>query len=184
MVMHKLLPENQHGFQQKRSTMTALSSMLLEWTKNSEENLIKGILVWDLSAAYDTLCPSLFCEKLKNYGFDNNTYKWFMSFLTGRSQRVKIGTSLSESVKLTSGVPQGGILSSIIFIIYGADMDEWVKHLCIFNYADDTESSCKVEDEQVVMKKLEEDATNIKHSTIHGIKWTGCKPYQNRLHDA
>ena len=26
--------------------------------------------MWDLSAAYDTLCPSLFCEKLKIYGFD------------------------------------------------------------------------------------------------------------------
>ncbi len=40
-------------------------------------------------------------------------------------------------------------------------MEEWVKHSCIFNYADDTESSCKGKDEQVVMKKLEEDATNI-----------------------
>jgi len=137
MESHKLLPENQHGFRQKR------------------------FLVWDLSAAYDTLCPTLFCEKLKIYGFDNNACKWFMSFLTGRSHRVKIGTSISESVKLKSGVPQGGILSPIIFIIYGADMEEWVKHSCIFNYADDTESSCKDKDEQVVLRKLEEDATNI-----------------------
>ena len=161
MEMHKLLPENQHGFRQKRSTMTALSSMQQEWTKNSEENLKTGILVWDLSAAYDTLCPTLFCEKLKIYGFDKNACNWFMSFLTGRSQRVKIGTAISESVKLISGVPQGGILSPIIFIIYGADMEEWVKESCIFNYADDTESSCKDKDEQVVMRKLEEDATNI-----------------------
>ena len=57
--------------------------------------------------------------------------------------------------------PQGGILSPIIFIIYGADMEEWVKESCIFNYADDTKSSCKDKDEQVVMRKLEEDATNI-----------------------
>ena len=40
-------------------------------------------------------------------------------------------------------------------------MEEWVKESCIFNYADDTESSCKDKDEQVVMRKLEEDATNI-----------------------
>ncbi len=97
MEMHKLLPENQHGFRQKRSTMTALSSMQQEWTKNSEENLKTGILVWDLSAAYDTLCPTLFCGKLKIYGFDKNACNWFMSFLTGRSQRVKIGTAISES---------------------------------------------------------------------------------------
>jgi len=54
-------------------------------------------------------------------------------YVMGRSQRVKIGKSISESVKLTSGVPQEGILSPIIFIIYGADMEEWVKHSCIFN---------------------------------------------------
>jgi hypothetical protein len=65
---------------------------------------------------------------------------------------VKIGTSISESVKLTSGVPQGGIMLPIIFIIYGADMEEWVKHSCIFNYADDTKSSCKDKDKQVMMK--------------------------------
>ncbi len=40
-------------------------------------------------------------------------------------------------------------------------MKEWVKHSCIFNYADDTESSCRDKHEQVVMRKLEEDATNI-----------------------
>ncbi len=41
------------------------------------------------------------------------------------------------------GVTQGGILSPIIFIIYIADMEEWIKHSCIFNYADVTESSWK-----------------------------------------
>ncbi len=138
MEIHGLLPEDQHGFCSKRSTMTALSSMQLEWIENSENKLKTGILLWDLSAAYDTLCPSLFCEKLKIYGLDKNTCKWFVSFLTGRSQRVKIGTSISKSMKLVSGVPQGGILSPIIFIIYGADMEEWITHSSIYTYADDT----------------------------------------------
>ncbi len=73
---------------------------------------------------------------------------------------MKIGTSISEPVKLTSGVSQGGILSPIILIIYGADMEEWVKESCIFNYADDTESSCKDKYEQVVMKKLQNVITS------------------------
>jgi hypothetical protein len=73
--------------------------MQQEWIKNLENKLKTGILLWDLSAAYDTLCPSLFCEKLKIYGFDKNTRKWFVSFLTGHSQIVKIGTSISKSMK-------------------------------------------------------------------------------------
>jgi hypothetical protein len=64
MEIHGLLSENQHRFCSKRSTMTALSSMQQEWIENSENKLKTGILLWDLSAAYDTLCLCLFCEKL------------------------------------------------------------------------------------------------------------------------
>ena len=38
----------------------------------------------------------IFCEKIKIYGFDSLSCSWFMSFLTGRSQQVKIGRSLSS----------------------------------------------------------------------------------------
>ena len=48
-----LLPENQHGFRAKRSTMTALTNIQHEWASNTEKKLITGILLWDLSAAFD-----------------------------------------------------------------------------------------------------------------------------------
>jgi hypothetical protein len=46
-------------------------------------------------------------------------------------------------MKLVSGVPQGGILSPLIFIIYGADIKEWLTHSSSYTYADDTSSSCQ-----------------------------------------
>ena len=66
---------------------------------------------------------------------------WFDSFLNGRTQQVKIGRTLSSKSLLCSGVPQGGILSPIIFVIYGADMEQWLKRSSAFTYADDTSSS-------------------------------------------
>ena len=68
-----------------------------------------------------------------------------------------------QSMKLVSGVPQGGILLPIIFIIYGADMEEWITlyTLTIYTYTDDTSSSCQDRVEQVVIKQLEEDAESI-----------------------
>ena len=39
---------------------------------------------------------------------------------------------------LVSGVPQGGILSLIIFTLYTADMELWLKTSKLFNFADDT----------------------------------------------
>ena len=106
---NNLLPKSQHGFRAKHSTMTAHSNMQTDWVENSENGLKTGLLIWDLSAAFDTLDIQLLCEKLKLYGFSEETIKWFKSFLTGRTQRVRIGQSLSEAAILLSGVPQGGI---------------------------------------------------------------------------
>ena len=74
-----------------------------------------GVVMWDLSAAYDTLNINILLDKLQVYGFDGISCKWFASFLTGRTQQVKIGRKISTERLLVSGVPQGGILSPIIF---------------------------------------------------------------------
>ena len=103
-----LLPKSQHGFRANRSTMTAWSEMQEEWSKNSEDKNMTGILLWDLSAAFDCLDISILCDKLKLYGFSEITVDWFRSFLTNRTQKVKIGDTLSDSCQLHSGVPQGG----------------------------------------------------------------------------
>ena len=58
-----------------------------------------------------------------NFAFDFNDF----NDITGRSQKVKIGKTLSSSKNIESGVPQGGILSPIIFIIYGADLEDWLR---------------------------------------------------------
>ena len=55
-----------------------------------------------------------------------------------KKSKSKIGKAISTPIILTSGVPQGGILSPIVFTIYGADLEDWVKHSKVVNYADDT----------------------------------------------
>ena len=47
--------------------MTALTAIQREWIKNSEDGLITGILIWDLSAAFDTVDTELLCLKLGLY---------------------------------------------------------------------------------------------------------------------
>ena len=160
--VHNLLPNNQHGFRAQRSTMTALSSMQKEWIRNTEEGLTTGILVWDLSSAFDTLDIDLLLEKLAIYGADELALNWFRSFLTNRTQRVRIGSSLSAPLSLVSGVPQGGILSPIVFTIYTADMELWLKkNSKLFNFADDTTTDTKGKDATKMKSSLEEDATQV-----------------------
>ena len=44
--------------------MSAVASMQHNWINNTDEKLVTGIILWDLSAAYDTLCPELVCIKM------------------------------------------------------------------------------------------------------------------------
>ena len=62
---------------------------------------------------------------------------------------------------LKSGVPQGGILSPIIFVKYGADMELWLKHSFALTYADDTETSVTGKTIERVKEKLEEEAEKV-----------------------
>ena len=119
------------------------------------------MLFWDLSAAYDKVCPELFIKKAELYGFDRKTRSWFMSFMTQRTQTVKIGSKYSEKIEVNIGVPQGGILSPLIFIIFGADLEEWLIYSKAFTYADDTETNCSGKSDEELKTKLEEDAVRV-----------------------
>ena len=59
---------------------------------------------------------------------------------------------------MMSGVPQGGILSPIIFTLYTADMEMWLKNSKLTNFADDTETHCSSKSKIEVKSFLEEDA--------------------------
>ena len=156
-----LLPHNQHGFRPKRSTMTAWADIQKQWAQNCDEKKITGVLLWDLSAAFDCLDQEILCKKLKFYGFEELSINWFRSFLTGRKQRVKIGDMISVSLDLISGVPQGGILSPLIFVIYVSDLGQWLKHSTAGTYADDTQTSVAGKDLQIVKSELESDAVQL-----------------------
>ena len=80
MEDNKLLPQNQHGFRAKRSTMTAWANIQQEWAVNTEEKQMTGIMLWDLSAAFDTLDAEILIKKMELYGFSENTRAWFQYF--------------------------------------------------------------------------------------------------------
>ena len=48
--------------------------------------------------------------------------EWLRSFLTGRRQRVTVSTAMSNIVALEAGVPQGAILSPLLFTVYMNDI--------------------------------------------------------------
>jgi hypothetical protein len=73
-----------------------------------------------------------------------------------------------EAFGLESGVPQGGILSPLLFKVFIADMEDWVEHSGVFTYAENTSTDTSNMDVEEVPKKTHEECKE--NTRIHGIK--------------
>ena len=117
--------------------MTALLSMYEKWVKAASMAQLSGVVLVDLSAAFDLVSPSLLIQKLKIYGFDDSTRQWILTYLTDRYQSVWIDHVLSEFEEISIGVPQGSNLGPLFFLIFFNDLPTFISG-SIDCYADDS----------------------------------------------
>ena len=81
----------------------------------------------------------LLINKLFHYGIRGLPLQWMIRYLSDRSQKCKINNLLSSQQVVSSGVPQGSCLSSLLFILFINDifyLEE--QNIEIYLYADDT----------------------------------------------
>ena len=77
------------------------------------------LLSLDISSTFDTLHHQRLLEWAKNlFGFDSTVLQWLVSYIVGREQFVGVASCHSLTVMLFSGVPQGSVLSLLLFSIF------------------------------------------------------------------
>ena len=95
-----------------------------------------GILLTDLSKAFDCLCHDLIIAKLHAYGFDHLSLKLIHNYLSDRFQRVRVNSFYSRWFKILTGVPQGSIMGAHIYNFNSNDLFFFIlTDVC--NFADD-----------------------------------------------
>ena len=97
-----------------------------------------GILLTDLSKAFDCMNHELLIAKLRACGFSLESLIFIQSHLTNRIQRVKINSSFSEDTNVESGVPQVSISGLLFFNIFICNLLFHDIDIDLANYADDT----------------------------------------------
>ena len=103
--MNPNLSMYQCGFRKNMSSQNCLLFMLEKWRKCLDNKGNAGVLLTDLSKAFDCLNHDLLLAKLNAYGCDFNSLKLFYSYLTDRLQRVRVNSSYSTWSEIIYGVP-------------------------------------------------------------------------------
>ena len=72
----------------------------------------------DMSKAFNKVRHNLLINKLRDAGFGGKLLDWLHAYLYDRRQRVTVPGATSRDLPVTSGVPQGLIISPALFLLY------------------------------------------------------------------
>ena len=102
-------------------------------------NVTANVLI-DQSEAFNSLRHATLLNKNQLLGTSRNALNQYLSYLTNCEQTTRIGTSISSSLKVTLGVPQGSILEPLLFSFYMNDLSDIISKCSVESYVDDTNS--------------------------------------------
>ena len=131
----------QSAYRNNFSTETSLLHLLDCIYSNADRKKASLLVGLDLSAAFDTVDHTILINRLHDeFGLQNTVLSWFKSYLSNRTQYVKVGNHCSSKFTLGSGVPQGSVLGPLLFTVYTSPISSLISNYPSISfqlYADD-----------------------------------------------
>ena len=102
------------GYRKGFSSEHALLSLIENWKKVLDKKGFGGAVLMDLSKAFDTIKHDLLIAKLYAYGFNKESLKLLLNYLSNRWHRTKINKQFSLWQELIQTVAQRSVLGPLI----------------------------------------------------------------------
>ncbi|CAG9130076.1 unnamed protein product [Plutella xylostella] len=172
LVRNDLMNPYQSGFRPGHSTVTALVQITDDVRQGMENGELTVLSLLDFSNAFNTVDFDILLGVLRSLNVSPTVIDWFHTYLHGRRQRIRIEESNSVWCSTTAGVPQGGVLSPLLFAIFINSISDNISssyHL----YADDLQiyNQASISDLPLAIRKTNIDLDHILlWSKDHGLK--------------
>ena len=111
-IIDPLLDQFQFAYRNNRPVDDAVALGLFYVLQHIDSpNAYARIPFVDFRSAFNTIIPSTLFDKIQSLSVPQSICLWILHFLLNRPQVVKIGDNLSSSVTISTGTPQGCVLS-------------------------------------------------------------------------
>ena len=115
---NRLLMDEQSGFRQCRSTEDQLT-YIAQTIEDGFQDKKHSVVVWvDMAKAFDRVWKEGILIKLLESKISHNMLRWIEQYLKKRTGRVSLQGIHSREAPFRHGVPQGGVLSPTLFILF------------------------------------------------------------------
>lgn len=132
-----LIPIEQFGFRARHSCVQQVHRIVEHIVERFPQNIRTGALFFDVAKAFDKVWHDGLVYKLYTLGVPDRLVLIIRDFLTNRTFRYRLEGVLSSPRPIRAGVPQGSVLSPILFSLYTSDIPKQpMTQVALF--ADDT----------------------------------------------